>query len=438
MTPSSPPPASQSKAASGIADRFDSRLTKNTYAIILAGGRGSRLMGLTDWRAKPAVPFGGKFRIIDFPLSNCVNSGIRRIGVVTQYKAQSLIQHIQRGWSSLDLRLQEFVDIVPAQQRVDNEWYQGTADAVFQNLDILRDYAPQFLLILAGDHIYKMDYGRMLAYHVACAADLTVGCVEAPVEQASAFGVMSVNTEDRVVAFDEKPAAPSSIPGKPGVALASMGIYVFNTHFLYEQLIRDSDEPHSTHDFGKDLIPYLVPRYRVFAHRFSDSCVADDGGEPYWRDVGTVDAYWEANIELTRVTPALNLYDRVWPIWTFQEQLPPAKFVFDDDDRRGMAIDSLVSGGDIISGACVRRSLLFSNVRVDNGTRIDDSVVLPGVQIGRNVVLRNAVVDKRCVIADGMRIGVDRDADRKRFYVSPGGVTLVTPEQLGQNIHATR
>ena len=438
MTPSSAPPAPQPNAARRHADRTDSRLTKNTYAIILAGGRGSRLMGLTDWRAKPAVPFGGKFRIIDFPLSNCVNSGIRRIGVVTQYKAQSLIQHIQRGWSSLDLRLQEFVDIVPAQQRVDNEWYQGTADAVFQNLDILRDYAPQFLLILAGDHIYKMDYGRMLAYHVTCGADMTVGCVETPADQASALGVMSVDIEDRVIAFDEKPQAPTSIPGKPGVALASMGIYVFNTHFLYEQLIRDSDEPHSTHDFGKDLIPYLVPRYRVFAHRFSDSCVIGDGGEPYWRDVGTVDAYWEANIELTRVTPALNLYDHVWPIWTYQEQLPPAKFVFDDDDRRGMAIDSLVSGGDIISGACVRRSLLFSNVRVDNGTTIDDSVVLPGVQIGRDVVLKNAVVDKRCVIADGMRIGVDLEADRRRFYVSPGGVTLVTPEQLGQNIHATR
>src|SRR5262245_58625247 len=418
--------------------RFVSVITRNTYGLILAGGRGSRLKNLTDWRAKPAVPFGGKFRIIDFPLSNCVNSGIRRIGVVTQYKAQSLIQHIQRGWSSIDLRLQEFVDIVPAQQRVDNEWYQGTADAVFQNLDILRDYAPRFLLVLAGDHIYKMDYGRMLAYHVSRAADLTVGCVEVDVDQARAFGVMSVNAEDRVVAFDEKPQAPTSIPGKPGIALASMGIYVFNTHFLYEQLIRDSDERHSTHDFGKDLIPYMVPRYRVFAHRFSDRCIANEGGEPYWRDVGTVDACWEAIIELTRVTPALNLYDQVWPIWTYQEQLPPAKFVFDDDGRRGMAVDSLVSGGDIISGASVRRSLLFSNVRVDNGTTIEDSVVLPGVQIGRNVVLKNTVIDKRCAIGDGMRIGIDPDADRRRFYVSPKGVTLVTPEQLGQKIHATR
>ncbi len=438
MTPSSPPPAPTSDSAFGRNDRFATRLTKNTYAIVLAGGRGSRLQGLTDWRAKPAVPFGGKFRIIDFPLSNCVNSGIRRIGVVTQYKAQSLIQHIQRGWSSLDLRMQEFVDIVPAQQRVDNEWYQGTADAVFQNLDILRDYDPQFLLILAGDHVYKMDYARMLAYHVEKAADLTVGCIEVAIEQANAFGVMSVSQEDRIVEFQEKPQTPTAIPGKPGMALASMGIYIFNTHFLYEQLIRDSDEPSSTHDFGKDLIPHLVPRYRVFAHRFCDSCVASDGGEPYWRDVGTIDAYWEANIELTSVTPALDMYDQIWPIWTHQEQLPPAKFVFNDAGRRGMAVDSLVSGGDIISGASVRRSLLFSNVRVDNGSVIEDSVVLPGVQIGRNVVLRKVVVDKRCIIRDGECIGVDTMADRRRFFVSPGGVTLVTPERLGQHVHATR
>jgi glucose-1-phosphate adenylyltransferase len=414
------------------------RLTANTYAIILAGGRGTRLKGLTDWRAKPAVPFGGKFRIIDFPLSNCVNSGIRRIGVVTQYKAQSLIQHIQRGWSSLDVRMQEFVDIVPAQQRVDSGWYQGTADAVFQNLDILRDYDPQYMLVLAGDHVYKMDYARMLEQHVANAADLTVGCIEVPIEQARAFGVMSVNDDGRIVAFAEKPREPTPMPGKPGTALASMGIYVFNTHFLYEQLIRDSDEPHSTHDFGADLIPYLMPRYRVYAHRFSDSCVASDGGEPYWRDVGTVDAYWEANIELTRVTPALNLYDKLWPIWTHQEQWPPAKFVFNDDGRRGMAIDSLVSGGDIISGASIRGSLLFSDVRVEQGSLIEDSVVLPSVRIGRNVVLRKAVIDKRCVIADGERIGVDVDADRRRFHVSEAGVTLVTPEQLGQHVHATR
>ena len=438
MTPSPLKPVPIGDAAFRRSERLVSRLANNTYAIILAGGRGTRLHGLTDWRAKPAVPFGGKFRIVDFPLSNCVNSGIKRIGVVTQYKAQSLIQHIQRGWSSLDARMQEFVDIVPAQQRVDNEWYQGTADAVFQNLDILRDYDPRYLLVLAGDHVYKMDYGRMLAYHADKAADLTIGCIEVPIEQGRAFGVMNVDSEDRIIAFQEKPQQPAPIPDKPAMALASMGIYIFNTRFLYEQLIRDSDEPNSTHDFGTDLIPYLVPRYRVFAHRFSASCVASEGGEPYWRDVGTIDAYWEANIELTRVTPALDMYDEIWPIWTYQEQLPPAKFVFDDDGRRGMAVDSLVSGGDIISGAMVRRSLLFSNVRVDHGALIEDSVVLPSVQIGRNVVLRKVVVDKRCIIGDGECIGVDRERDRARFHVSAQGVTLVTPERLGQHVHATR
>jgi glucose-1-phosphate adenylyltransferase len=434
-----PPSATTAAAAIERRERYVSRLTKNTYAMILAGGRGSRLLGLTDWRAKPAVPFGGKFRIIDFPLSNCVNSGIRRIGVATQYKAQSLIQHIQRGWSFLDGRLKEFVDILPAQQRIVEAWYKGTADAVFQNLDILRDYVPQFMLILAGDHVYKMDYGRMLAYHVEKNADLTVGCVEVPSAEAQAFGVMGVDTSDRVVSFLEKPADPPSIPGKPGVTLASMGIYVFNTRFLFEQLIRDADEPRSAHDFGIDLIPYLVPRYRVFAHRFGDSCVGSEAALPYWRDVGTVDAYWEANMELTRVTPALNLYDDVWPIWTHQEQLPPAKFVFDEDGRRGMAVDSLVSGGDIVSGAMVRRSLLFSNVRVEDRTSIEDSVILPDVTVGADVVLRKVVVDKRCVIPSGMRIGVDPAEDKARdFHVSARGVTLVTPDKLGQQTHVTR
>jgi len=419
-------------------ERFVSRLTRETYALILAGGRGSRLLGLTDWRAKPAVPFGGKFRIIDFPLSNCVNSGIRRIGVATQYKAQSLIQHIQRGWSFLDGRMKEFVDILPAQQRIVDTWYKGTADAVYQNLDILRDYDPKYMLILAGDHIYKMDYGRMLAYHVAKSADLTVGCIEVPIDDARAFGVMSVDADERIVAFHEKPQSPTPMPGRPGVALASMGIYVFNTRFLYEQLIRDADEPRSSHDFGKDLIPHLVPRYRVYAHRFSDSCVASDGGEPYWRDVGTLDAYWEANMELTRVTPALDLYDQVWPIWTHQEQLPPAKFVFDDDGRRGMATDTLVSGGDIISGAAVRRSLLFSNVRVDSTSLIEDSVILPDVKIGHGVELRKVIVDKRCVIPDGERIGLDPERDRERFVVTERGITLITPDRLGLSVHMTR
>jgi len=420
------------------AERYVSRLTKQTYALILAGGRGSRLLGLTDWRAKPAVPFGGKFRIIDFPLSNCVNSGIRQIGVATQYKAQSLIQHIQRGWSFLDGRLREYVDILPAQQRIVEAWYKGTADAVFQNLDILRDYNPEYMLILAGDHVYKMDYGRMLAYHVSKQADVTVGCLEAPVADARAFGVMSVDSHDRVIDFQEKPAQPGEIPGKPGWSLASMGIYVFNTRFLFEQLIRDSDEPRSSHDFGKDIIPHLVPRYQVYAHRFADSCVTSDGGTPYWRDVGTVDAYWEANIELTRVTPALDLYDNIWPIWTHQEQLPPAKFVFDDEGRRGMATDTLVSGGDIISGAAVRRSLLFSNVHVDHGSVIEDSVILPDVKIGTDVVLRKVIVDKRCEISAGERIGLDPEQDRKRFHVTERGVTLVTPDRLGQQVHFTR
>jgi len=425
-------------SSSAGAERYVSRLTKQTYALILAGGRGSRLLGLTDWRAKPAVPFGGKFRIIDFPLSNCVNSGIRQIGVATQYKAQSLIQHIQRGWSFLDGRLREYVDILPAQQRIVEAWYKGTADAVFQNLDILRDYNPEYMLILAGDHVYKMDYGRMLAYHVAKQADITVGCLEVPVAEARAFGVMSVDANDRVIDFQEKPAQPGEIPGKPGCALASMGIYVFNTRFLFEQLIRDADEPRSSHDFGKDIIPHLVPRYHVYAHRFADSCVTSDGGTPYWRDVGTVDAYWEANIELTRVTPALDLYDNVWPIWTHQEQLPPAKFVFDDEGRRGMATDTLVSGGDIISGAAVRRSLLFSNVHVDNGSVIEDSVILPDVKIGADVSLKKVIVDKRCEIRPGERIGFDPVQDRKRFHVTERGVTLVTPDRLGQQVHFTR
>jgi glucose-1-phosphate adenylyltransferase len=429
---------SPSVAGTERGERYVSRLTKQTYALILAGGRGSRLLGLTDWRAKPAVPFGGKFRIIDFPLSNCVNSGIRQIGVATQYKAQSLIQHIQRGWSFLDGRLREFVDILPAQQRIVEAWYKGTADAVFQNLDILRDYNPEYMLILAGDHVYKMDYGRMLAYHVSKQADITVGCIEVPVADARAFGVMSVDGNDRVIDFREKPAQPGEIPGRPGWSLASMGIYVFNTRFLFEQLIRDADEPRSSHDFGKDIIPHLVPRYQVYAHRFGDSCVTSDGGLPYWRDVGTVDAYWEANIELTRVTPALDLYDDVWPIWTHQEQLPPAKFVFDDEGRRGMATDTLVSGGDIISGAAVKRSLLFSNVHVNHGSLIEDSVILPDVKIESNVVLKKVIVDKRCVIASGERIGLDPEQDRKRFHVTEQGVTLVTPDRLGQHVHATR
>ncbi len=419
--------------------RFISALTKNTMALILAGGRGSRLKALTDWRAKPAVPFGGKFRIIDFPLSNCINSGIRRIGVVTQYKAHSLIQHIQRGWGFLRGEFNEFVELLPAQQRVvEEEWYKGTADAVFQNLDILRSIGSEYVLILAGDHIYKMDYGRMLASHVRNKADMTIACLNVSLEEAKAFGVMGVDNEDRIIQFREKPNDPDPIPGNPEQALASMGIYVFNAAFLYEQLIRDASDPKSSHDFGADIIPYLISKYRVFAHRFSDSCVNSSEGRDYWRDVGTIDAYWEANMELTKVSPDLNMYDKEWPIWTYQEQLPPAKFVFDQDGRRGNAVDSLVSGGCIISGSCVRQSLMFSDVRVNSYSLVEQSVILPKVHISRNVTIKRAVIDKGVHIPEGMQIGVNPDEDRKRFYVSEKGITLVTPEMLGQNLHHGR
>ena len=419
--------------------RFVSHLTRSTFALVLAGGRGSRLMQLTDFRAKPSVPFGGKFRIIDFTLSNCVNSGIRRIGVATQYKAQSLIQHLQRGWSFLDGRFHEAIDLLPAQQQVGENWYQGTADEVYQNLALLRRNAPKYVLILSGDHIYKMDYGRMLADHVNREADLTVACIDVPQSEASEFGVMDVDADGRIAAFLEKPADPPAMPGRPDRALASMGIYIFSADFLCDQLIRDHDEPGSEHDFGKNLIPHCVGRHRVFAHSFVDSCVGMDGSNtPYWRDVGTIDAYWEANMELTKVTPELNMYDEDWPIWTHQEQLPPAKFVFDDDGRRGMAVDSLVSGGNIISGAMVRHSLLFSRVHVHSYSHIEDSVILPDVDIGRHVSLRRVVIDKHCRIPAGMRIGFDREQDARRFHVSAGGVTLVTPSMLGQKAHHIR
>ncbi len=420
--------------------RFVSRITKNTYAMVLAGGRGSRLHQLTDWRAKPAVPFGGKFRIIDFVLSNCVNSGIRRIGVATQYKSHSLIQHIQRGWSFLNGQFGEYIDLLPAQQRVsEDHWYQGTADAVYQNLDIMREANPDFVLILAGDHVYKMDYGKLLAFHVENKADMTVACLEVPRSEATAFGVMGVDENSRVIEFAEKPANPASIPGNPDKSLASMGIYVFNTKFLFEQLIRDADNKHSSHDFGKDLIPYMVGKYRVFAQSFEQSCVGfGEDQVPYWRDVGTIDSYWEANMELTKVIPDLNMYDQEWPIWTHQEQLPPAKFVFDDEDRRGMAIDSLVSGGCIISGSTVRRSLLFSDVRVDSHCNIEDSALLPNVDVCRNVTLKRVIIDKSCRIPEGLVVGVNPEEDRKRFHVSANGITLITPEMLGQSVHKIR
>ncbi|WJW74539.1 glucose-1-phosphate adenylyltransferase [Thiohalobacter sp. IOR34] len=420
---------------SGQTQRFVSRLTRSTLALILAGGRGSRLKQLTLWRAKPAVPFGGKFRIIDFPLSNCLNSGIRSIGVITQYKAHSLIQHIHRGWNFLRGEFGEFVELLPAQQRIETSWYQGTADAVYQNLDIIRLHNPDFVLILAGDHIYKMDYGPMIAEHVQHNADMTVGCIEVGLEQARAYGVMSVDADKRVMRFTEKPDEPEAIPGRPDVALASMGIYVFNTKFLFEQLIRDADDDISSHDFGKDIIPRVIRKHQVLAYPFRDPST---GQQAYWRDVGTVDAFWAANLELIGVTPELNLYDEKWPIWTYQEQLPPAKFVFDDDDRRGMAVDSMVSGGCIISGAAVHHSLLFSNVKVHSYAQVRDSVVLPNVQIGEGARLRRAVVDKGCHIPPGTVIGENAEEDARRFHLTPQGVVLVTPEMLGQELHHVR
>jgi len=416
--------------------RFVSKITKKTLALILAGGRGSRLQDLTKWRSKPAVPFGGKFRIIDFPLSNCINSGIRRIGVLTQYKAHSLILHIQRGWGFLRGEFGEYVELLPAQQRVDeSSWYLGTADAVHQNIDIFRNHDPDYVLILAGDHIYRMDYGTMIAHHVATGADMTVGCIDVDLETAKSFGVMSVDDDTRVLEFEEKPENPKPIPGRKDIALASMGIYVFNKAFLFEQLIRDADMPGSTHDFGKDIIPAVIDKYRVMAYPFRDP---KSGGQGYWRDVGTIDAFWSTNLELIGVTPELNLYDRTWPIWTYQEQLPPAKFIFDDEDRRGMAVDSMVSGGCIISGSLVRHSLLFSNVRVNSYCTVEDSVILPDVEIGRNCSIKKAVIDKRCQISDNTIIGEDPDADAERFTVSPNGVVLVTPGMLGQATNYVR
>ncbi|WP_298218655.1 glucose-1-phosphate adenylyltransferase [Halothiobacillus sp.] len=416
--------------------RLVSRITRDTLALVLSGGRGSRLKQLTDWRAKPAVPFGGKFRIIDFPLSNCVNSGIRRMAVLTQYKAHSLIKHVQLAWGSNRMARNEFVELLPAQQRINEKsWYSGTADAVYQNIDILRTHDAEYILILAGDHIYKMDYGPMIAYHVEKGADLTIGCIEVPVDEAKAFGVMGVAGEGRVNMFLEKPDAPPEIPGNPGKALASMGIYVFNTKFLFEQLIYDADDPHSDHDFGKNVIPRVINRYQVFAYPFRD---VQNNTQAYWRDVGTIDSYWAANLELIGVTPDLNLYDTDWPIWTHQEQLPPAKFVFDDEDRRGMAVDSMVSGGCIISGALVRHSLLFSNVIVKEQASVESSVILPNAIVNKGVKIQNAVVDKGCVIPEGMKIGFDPVEDKKRFEVSPNGIVLVTPDMLGQRLHMVR
>lgn len=416
--------------------RLVSRITRDTLALVLSGGRGSRLKQLTDWRAKPAVPFGGKFRIIDFPLSNCVNSGIRRVAVLTQYKAHSLIKHIQLAWGANHMARDEFVELLPAQQRINEKsWYSGTADAVYQNIDILRTHDAEYILVLAGDHIYKMDYGPMIAYHVEKDADLTIGCIEVPIPEATAFGVMGVDGAGRVNMFLEKPEHPPEMPNMPGYALASMGIYVFNTKFLFEQLIRDADDPNSDHDFGKNVIPRVIQNYQVFAYPYREM---QTGKQAYWRDVGTIDSYWAANLELIGVTPDLNLYDTEWPIWTHQVQLPPAKFVFDEDGRRGMAVDSMVSGGCIISGATVRHSLLFSNVVVREQASVTHSVILPNVVINERAKVQKAVIDKGCVIPEGMVIGFDPVEDRARFEVSPNGVVLVTPDMLGQQLHMVR
>jgi len=406
-------------------------LPKRTVALVLAGGRGSRLKNLTDSRAKPAVYFGGKFRIVDFALSNCLNSGIRRIGVITQYKSHSLLRHLQRGWAFMKTEMNEFVDLLPAQQRVDEEsWYRGTADAVYQNQDILAAYGADYIVVLAGDHVYKMNYALMLADHVALGHECTVGCIEVPRLEAKAFGVMHVDEQRKILDFVEKPADPPAVPGKPGLALASMGIYIFNARYLYKQLERDMSDPGSTHDFGKDIIPNVVRAGQAVAHPFELSCVGMRSGQPpYWRDVGTIDAYWDANIDLTATDPQLNLYDTRWPIWTYQPQLPPAKFVHNEPDRRGAAIESLCSGGCIVSGA-VFRSVLFSQVRVHSYASVSWSVLLPGVQVGRRARLNRVIADRDCLIPDGMVIGEDPVLDAQRFHRTESGITLVTRDML--------
>ncbi|MGD2130515.1 MAG: glucose-1-phosphate adenylyltransferase [Lysobacterales bacterium] len=407
--------------------RFVSQLTRSTMAMIMAGGRGSRLEDLTMIRAKPATPFGGKFRIIDFPLSNCVNSGIRQVYILTQYKAHSLIQHVQRGWGYLRGEFGEFIQIVPAQQQIGEHWYLGTADSIYQNLDLIREGAPDHVLILAGDHIYKMDYGPMIAAHAENKADITVGVIQVPLHEATGFGVMGIDESNRVMRFDEKPVNPTPVPGNPDAAMASMGIYVFNRDFLIDVLETDAANPDSAHDFGKNIIPESIEHNRVFAYPFHD---VKTRAQSYWRDVGTIDAYFRANLELIYVHPELNLYDSDWPIWTYQEQLPPAKFVLDDSGRVGMATNSMVSGGCIVSGAYVRQSLLFSSVTVDEGSEVIQAVLLPGAKVGRHCRITRAIIDKRCVIPDGMVIGEDHAEDAKRFKVSSEGVVLVCPHML--------
>ena len=406
-------------------------LTRRTLALVLAGGEGSRLKDLTSWRAKPAVPFGGKYRIIDFALSNCVNSGIRRVGVLTQYKAHSLIRHLQRAWGFMRAEIGEFVEILPAQQRTSKkEWYQGTADALFQNLDIVQRHDPDYILVLGGDHIYTMDYSKMLVEHVNAGADFTVGCIEVPIEEAKGFGVMAVDQNHRITEFTEKPKHSREIPNKPGMALASMGIYIFSKDFLYKVLYEDAMKLHSSRDFGKDIIPSNIHRAKAIAYPFRNEA----GNPGYWRDVGTVYSYWQANMELCSVKPELNLYDRDWPIWTYQPQYPPAKFVFDDEGCRGEAIDSLISTGCILSGARVKRSIVFFANTLEKQTIVKDSVILPKVSIGSHCHIERAIIDKGAVIPSGMTIGKDLELDRKRFHVTDEGIVLVTAEMLGQKL----
>ena len=408
------------------------RLARDAMAFVLAGGRGSRLMELTDRRAKPAVFFGGKTRIIDFALSNALNSGIRRVGVATQYKAHSLIRHLSRGWNFLRPERNESFDILPASQLVsDDAWYRGTADAVFQNIDIVDGYNTRYMVVLAGDHIYKMDYELMIQQHVDTGADVTVGCLEVPRSEASGFGVMQVDENARIQAFVEKPADPPAMPGKPDMALASMGIYVFDTAFLFDLLRRDAADADSSHDFGKDLIPHIVTHGKAVAHRFADSCVrSSHEAEPYWRDVGTVDAYWEANIDLTAPIPHLDLYDTAWPIWTYSELAAPAKFVHDEPGRRGMAISSLVSGGCIVSGSELHRSLLFTGVRTNSYARIDEAVILPHASVGRGARLRKVIVDRNVGIPENLVVGEDPVLDAQRFRRTENGVCLITQKMI--------
>jgi glucose-1-phosphate adenylyltransferase len=410
-----------------------SNLTKETYALILAGGRGSRLYELTDYRAKPATYFGGKFRIIDFPLSNCINSGIRRVGIATQYKSHSLIRHIHRGWGHFKKELGESIEILAASQQKGEFWYLGTANAVYQNIDIIRHELPKYVMILSGDHVYRMDYGPLIAKHAASGADMSVCCIEVPVEEAAgAFGVMTVDENMRVTRFDEKPALPSEVPGKPGITLASMGNYVFNTEFLFEQLQKDDEKEGSSGDFGHDIIPNIIKSHKVCAYPFSDP---DTTRAPYWRDVGTLDSFWEANMELVEAEPQLDMYDKHWPIWTYQEQTAPAKFVHDEEGRRGMAVESTVAGGTIISGAIVRRSLLFSKVKVNSYSLVEETVILPKVNVGRNCVIKKAIIDKGCDIPEGLQIGVDHEEDRKNgFRVTDKGVVLVTKDMLRKRV----